>query len=391
MRSALGRPASALRDSIAYLKEPPRHDPGIDRVVEEGLAWLGLAQDGSRSQDGGVAHHFSPVNGWGTSYPETTGYIVATLLAYAEGREDEHADDARRRARRMLDWLVSIQFVDGGFPGGTIGEEPVRPVTFNTGQILLGLAAGVRAFGLQYREPMRRAAGWLVETQDADGCWRKYPSPFTAPGEKSYDTHVAWGLFEAARVEGPAGTQYAESALANIRWALRCQTPNGWFEKCCLEEVDRPLSHTIGYVLRGLVEAYRFTEDETFLAASAKTADGLLTAIRADGFLPGRLKADWRGAVSWSCLTGSVQIACCWLLLYELTGRVAYADAARAANRYVRRTIELDGPLEVRGAVTGSFPINGHYCRHAFPNWACKFMIDSNVLERKLLGDRGPN
>lgn len=40
---------------------------------------------------------------------------------------------------------------------------------------------------------MRRAADWLVETQDADGCWRRHPTPFAEPGEKVYETHVAWG------------------------------------------------------------------------------------------------------------------------------------------------------------------------------------------------------
>ena len=136
----------------------------------------------------------------------------------------------------MLDWLVSIQFPEGGFQGGTIGASPMVPVTFNTGQILLGLAAGVRALGDRYREPMRRAADWLVQTQDSDGCWRRYPTPFAAPGEKTYESHVAWGLLEAARVEGAAGSRYAGSALANVGWSLRWQAENGWFSKCCLED-----------------------------------------------------------------------------------------------------------------------------------------------------------
>ena len=72
----------------------------------------------------------------------------------------------------MLDWLVKIQLGNGGFQGGLIDSEPVVPVTFNTGQILLGLAAGVREFSDQYRLAMCRAADWLVRTQDSDGCWR---------------------------------------------------------------------------------------------------------------------------------------------------------------------------------------------------------------------------
>src|SRR5205807_2230505 len=158
------------------------------------------AQDNSRTRDGGVARDYSLLGGWNSSYPETTGYLVPTLLAYARFKGGPQADEARGRARRMLDWLVSIQFPEGGFQGGLVDETPRVPVTFNTGQILLGLAAGVEEFGDAYRGPMCRAADWLADTLDPDGCWRKHPTPFAQPGEKAYETHVAWGLLEAARL-----------------------------------------------------------------------------------------------------------------------------------------------------------------------------------------------
>lgn len=352
-------------------------DPGIDPALTEAAAWLYRAQDNSASRDGGVARHFSLVDGWSPSYPETTGYIVPTMLALAESRGDE---TARERARRMLDWLLSIQLPGGGFQGGVIGAEPVVPVTFNTGQILIGLAAGARHFGEGYREAMGRAADWLVETQDSDGAWRKNPTPFAEPGEKAYETHVAWGLLEAARVEPSKG--YKEAALANVRWALSLQRDNGWFDKCCLTDPSKPLTHTLGYVLRGVVEAYDSTHDASILRACRKTADGLLGALREDGFLPGRLDAGWKGAARWACLTGSVQVAYCWLALYQITGDTRYRDGAFSANRYVRRTMDIEGAPETRGAIKGSFPVSGEYCTYQYPNWACKFFIDSNLLEK---------
>jgi len=226
---------------------------------------------------------------------------------------------------------------------------------------------------------MCQAADWLVKTQDPDGCWRKHPTPFAAQGEKAFDTHVAWGLLEAAR-QVP-DERYVSAALANIKWALSCQQENGWFEKCCLGDTSRPLTHTLGYVLRGIIEAYRYTNDRDLLESSRKTANGLLTAIRNDGFLPGRLYQNWHGAVPWACLTGTAQIAHCWLMLYQITGEARYRKAGYAANRYVRRTVRIDGPLATRGAIKGSFPVNGKYCTYEYPNWACKFFIDSNMLE----------
>ncbi len=74
---------------------------------------------------------------------------------------------------------------------------------------------------------------------------------------KTYDTHAAWGLFEAARLEPRAG--YGEAAMRNLRWALAHQDDNGWFDERCLSDPSQPLTHTLGYVLRGLIAGYEFT------------------------------------------------------------------------------------------------------------------------------------
>lgn len=193
---------------------------------------------------------------------------------------------------------------------------------------------------------------------------------------------MSWGLFEAARLEPTSG--YAEAALRNVRWALSWQKENGWFDRCCLEDPVSPLTHTLGYVLRGVIEAHRFTQDAELLLAARKTADGLLKALRSDGYLPGRLSSEWQAAVDWVCLTGTVQIAYCWLYLFQNTGVELYRDAAFAANSYVRRTMRCDGPAEQRGGIKGSFPVLGDYGRFEYLNWACKFFVDANFFEQDL-------
>jgi hypothetical protein len=386
------RPREARNETEADRRGLSSSDPGPDRIIDECVSWLARAQDFSTTADGGVARHYSLITGWGPSYPETTGYIIPTLLGYAGDRARK---DIAERARRMLDWLVGIQFPDGGFPGGVIGASPIVPVVFNTGQILLGLAAGERAFG-GFRDPLRRAAGWLVSAQDADGCWRKHGSPFARPGEKAYDAHVAWGLIEAASIIPEAG--YGEAAAANLRWVLTQQHDNGWLANCCLDRPEVPLTHTLGYALRGLIEGYLASGGRELLHAARRTADGAMTALRSDGWLPGRLDADWRAAADWVCITGSSQIAYCWLQLYRITGEPSYYSAARQANAWVRRTVALDGAKDSRGGVKGSFPVDGGYGSFEFLNWACKFTIDANMLELELgrnaippkLGGRAP-
>jgi hypothetical protein len=169
--------------------------------------------------------------------------------------------------------------------------------------------------------------------------------------------------------------------VRNIHWALSHQRPNGWFGNCCLTDPNQPLTHTLGYTLRGIVEGYQVTRSADLLAAARLTANSLTRAIAPDGFLAGRLRSDWTPAVKWSCLTGSVQIAHSLLILHQHTGDGSYLAAARAANGYVRRTMRFDRARDTFGGIKGSFPVNGGYGTFEFLNWGAKFMIDANRAE----------
>jgi hypothetical protein len=372
----LPRAARLVRD--ADRRGLQSHDPGPEAAIIAATSWLCRAQDKSASRDGGVSRDYSLLSGWATSYPETTGYIVPTLLTLAQRSTSA---DLRERAVRMLDWLVAIQLKDGGFQGGRIDARPVVPVTFNTGQILLGLAAGVRHCNA-YHESMHKAAVFLRDSLDTDGCWRSHPTPFAAGGDKAYETHVAWGLFEADRQA--SGHGYGDAAMRQVHWALTRQQPNGWVADCCLNKPATPLTHTLGYFLKGLVEAHKWSGDTAVLTSSLKTATGLLGAQRTDGSLPGRLHPDWKAAVEWSCLTGNVQIADSWFYLGQLTSDERMMKAGRRANAYVRRTLRLEGEDGVRGGVKGSFPVDGDYGAYEYLNWAAKFAIDANLTELAL-------
>lgn len=377
-RRNLMLPGEAKAVLRANRRGVPAVDPGIDATLLAMTDWLCRAQDMTASGDDGVSRDYSLIKGWNTSYPETTGYIIPTMIALARHYQ---RDELLERARKMLDWCRQIQLDDGGFQGGRIDARPVVPVTFNTGQILIGLAEGVRAFG-DYHDAMHGAARFLRDSLDPDGCWRRHPTPFAEPGEKAYETHVAWGLFEAERVA--PGEGYAEAAMSQVRWAITKQQPNGWVADCCLNKPEMPLTHTLGYYLKGLVEAHRWSADAQILQAAELTARGLMKVQRPDGSLPGRLYSDWAPAVDWSCLTGNVQIADSWIYLAGVLGDGSLADAAKAANTYVRRIVLVEGPDGQRGGVPGSFPINGDYGEFEYLNWAAKFAIDANLSEKAL-------
>ena len=99
--------------------------------------WLARAQDAMT--DGGVAYGYFPCDvagGWKRSYPETTGYIITSLLEFARrtGRSE-----ARERALRMARWEAAVQMPSGAVQGGIIAPpDKQTPAAFNTGMVLDG-------------------------------------------------------------------------------------------------------------------------------------------------------------------------------------------------------------------------------------------------------------
>jgi hypothetical protein len=79
--------------------------PAKSPAIAAMCTWLSEAQDGSASADGGFSRHFDPSRGWAASYPETTGYIIRTLIDEAE---EQFRPGLRERARRALHWLCAI-------------------------------------------------------------------------------------------------------------------------------------------------------------------------------------------------------------------------------------------------------------------------------------------
>ena len=289
------------------------------------IAWLCRAQDAAPG--GGVAAGYALGRGWRAPYPETTGYIIPSFFDYAVRSGDVMYRD---RALRMADWLETTQMPSGAFPSGLLGPNPSESV-FNSGQILFGLLRAYRETeNPRYIERARMAADWLVGVQDADGAWRRF-AYFGIP--HAYYTRVAWALIDLAEVA--ERDEYRDSGVRQIRWALDQRHSNGWFDiNSC------------------------------------------------DGYLAGKVDAMWRATASYSCLTGSAQLAGLLLSLPRRDAHPDYVTTALNLNAQIKETQELHSSYPgVRGGIAGSDPIWGAYVPYWYLNWAAKFFLDALLLE----------
>lgn len=359
----------------------PRTKPvDLDTHIFAAVDWICRAHDASA--DGGVPHSYDlKRREWGSSYPETTGYIIPTLFDVARAYDRPALSE---RALRMARWQISIQMEDGGFQAGVIGADPLVPTIFNTGQILFGLTRAWEESGDEtFYKAAIAAAKWLIDAQDSDGCWRKFPSPFTTTRVALYNTRTAFALAKAGATLGEPA--FLDAAVRNIEWAKSEALPNGWLPGNCLSHHadDRALTHTLAYAIRGILEVGVLANRHDFIEVALRVATRTSDLQRNDGGLPGYISSDWRPLVRWSCVTGNSQMAINWARIAHLTDDPTPLKWASRANHFNMSLQDLRNTnLGIRGGIPGSFPLDGEYMTWRFPNWAAKFFIDALFLER---------
>ncbi len=248
--------------------------------LREAMGWLCAAQDAAAG--GGVSAYYDLARArWAPAYPETTGYIIPTFFEYAERSGDDHY---RARAIRMADWLLTLQLENGAFPIGPLWPHWNRdPIVFDTGQIVHGL---VRAFeetdDARYLEAARRAGDWLAEVQEPEGSWSRFDY---RQEPHSYSARVAWALlrlYEVAPVD-----RYRETAARNLAWTRKQQRRDGWFANAGFTPDQDPLTHTIAYTIRGLLEGGILLSNDDLIASARLAADALKARQSVEGYLKG--------------------------------------------------------------------------------------------------------
>jgi len=374
------------RDQVRFLLRTIRPIRGQTSDRADAAAhWLLRAQDSTR--DDGVSFGYFPVDPdeagkWRRSYPETTGYIIPTLLEYAERRRRE---DIVERCQKMARWETEVQMPSGAVQGGTVcSPEQQTPAVFNTGMVLHGLAAALRsgADGT-IRSAARRAADFLVRDQGPDGHFRTHGAFVAADRIKTYNCLCGWSLLRFSEESGES--KYREAGIRAVEAAISQQKENGWFANDCLERPEAPLLHTIGYTLQGILEVGILAGRKDMVEAVRRGIHPIMARIGLSGFLHGRYYEDWEPATFGSCLTGNAQIASVCYRLFETTGENRYLQAGDRIVDHLKALQVLDSPdPSVNGALPGSFPILGEYMTAGYPNWATKYFLDALMHQERL-------
>ena len=344
------------------------------KALRECMNWFKTNQD-AMADEGFGTYYLS--KGWTSSYPETSGYIVPTLLRFTQKESDM---DLEQRARMALNWLLEIQKPSGGWQAGYVHQNHAE-IVFNTGQVIRGMLAGYKHFQAEnYLESAKRAADWLVHVQAENGAFKKHVY-MDVP--RVYDSYVVAPVLDLN--EHAPNDRYVDMARKNIDWIIsEKQQDNGWFADCdnTVQHNNRPIIHTIAYTIDGILDCALHLNNKTYLEAAMKPARTLAEIFLKDGILNGRYDKDWTGSEGF-ITTGGAQLAIVWYKLYKKTNDAFWKDAFTRMNALLT-AIQQRGVLEERetkGALFGSFPVWGRYERFGCPNWATKYFADSLMNE----------
>lgn len=346
-------------------------------ALDKAASWLMASQKANK--DGGMGSYHL-VNKWSSSYPETTGYIIPTLISYGKknGRQE-----AIGSAIRAADFLLKIQKESGSWQGGRMNENKPE-IVFNTGQVIRGMVSAHQHAGEQkYLDAAVKAGMWLLDIQHPEGFWQTHALMGRA---RVYDTFVDVPLLQLYGITGDE--KFKETAIRNLNWVINEKMQeNGWFEDCdnTVKRNDRPILHTIAYTLDGLIDSSLILDDDQYLTAAGKGAEKLRDLFLAQDFLHGRYDRNWSGSEYMIC-TGGAQMAIVWLKLYRKYNDESFLVAARKMINLLIfiQSRKFDEKHGTHGAIPGSFPIWGRYEPFAFPNWATKFFCDALLIEAEI-------
>ncbi|GLZ38115.1 prenyltransferase/squalene oxidase repeat-containing protein [Actinokineospora sp. NBRC 105648] len=357
-------------------------NPSHRRALADAMAWVAAAHEATGRR--GVSAGYELVGGWQPTYPETSGYLIPTMLRAADALGDP---DPAERAGEIGEWLLGLQRPDGAFPGGTGTDGD--PVVFDTGQIVLGLLARWERDGDRSAlDAAARAVDWLCARQLPSGAWLSHLG-----WANTYATRVTWAVAAVWRQTGDPA--HLACAHRSLDWVLDQVEPDGWIPRTGFDDSRVPWTHTTAYALRGLHRTADALGDDERAARARAPADraalGLADLVSPlHPLLPGQIGGGFTPAADYACLTGDAQLVTVWLdTAKRHRGDELRARAAAVVDRLVE--LQVRQPLEPAavGALPGSWPLSGGFEPAAFPNWATKFLADAVLNLAEATGGAG--
>jgi hypothetical protein len=338
----------------------PTHDQRIEATLAWVLASIQACPGGGSAAWYGWRHRWYR-GGWEKAYPETSGYLIPTLLLV--GAKYDRAD-LKAHALGLADWLVSIQMPVGCWNAGAVGGK--KPSFFNTAMIVQGMSAASNATSnIKYKLALEKALTWSVEQPNNDGTITQH-----AYIEGFMPLYYTYALASLCQANQDMDLYEFDTYFKESREYLSSifeERPS--FDMMGFTEPGPASLHTVVYTLQGLQWLSKlYPKDGVWASAYTYYMTELKERFtQTDGRLPGQFSAS--GAdYDFQCPTG----------VFQLVGTLPDRSQPQAQNwlQPVLQTQNWHPGHKSHGGWPGSWPISGSYMQYKHPNWAAKYFLD---------------
>ncbi|GJM33497.1 MAG: hypothetical protein DHS20C18_24980 [Saprospiraceae bacterium] len=344
--------------------------------LQAGMQWLLRSVDVTNGKGSSAYYHL--LHGWAPAYPETTGYLIETLLALGKHLNEPQAD---RAAMQCVNWLCDIQSVDGSIPSDFGGKG--NPIIFDNGQILFGFLAAYKYSGdKKYRSSLDSCSRWLLQQINKEqNTWTKHQ--YVPNYSPAYNTRVIWALLAVNEILKDEDLQLS---MINVL-AHYCQKiqSNGVITDWGFHPKHAAYTHTIAYTIRGILESSILLKDESSFNKALWISDTLMKQVNQDGAIAGKYDERWNGQYNFVCPVGHAQLSILFGRLYQLTERTDYLEFSQKLLNEIVDCQSLNTWSPFYGGIPGSKPFYGPYQRWKCINWGAKFFLDALLFQHALL------
>ena len=354
------------------------------------INWIKKAQDAF--PDGGISRGFSLISpnskanrlGWQATYPETSGYLLSSLL---ETNRHLKYLDLEKRIKRLANFLFQIS-IDGKVKGGSLNKIENYSI-FDTAQVARGLLSYFNETKKKIYLQRAIECGTFIINAENNGTGT-FNNDYSAKNSIMFldndgcNIYIAPFLFELSKVTNEE--KYLLLAKRIINHTLSYRLKNGFFKNSDFYSNESILTHNLGYIVEALIDCSKIIGDQKILDIANTSLDAVVNLILENGFLPSRINSKMKKITNDICLTGSAQIALCLLKSHKIKKNDIYNFNGKSILESLKKyqNNNLDNFGGGVGAMWGSWPIDGSYQSNTAINWANKFFIDLLIINGKL-------
>ena len=304
---------------------------------------------------------------WSSAYPETTGYLIPTLL---KSSYKLYRDNYYNIAVDQITYFNALLSHNNAIPCTRANETKYF---FDNAQILLGLMFLPESIQKdEVRVLMDKLYSYLILSIENSGkvIRGNYKDNYTP----SYYSRAAWPIL---LYESRFHKEFSEKALILLNYCASLKNKNHSFNDCSFDGSELAFTHTIIYSLRGLWESSLLTNDHSLKENTLNSVRWMLENLLSESDIEfyGSYDQNWQADTSFICSAGSSQFALLCLLIYKHTGESAYIDKIPQIMTPVLKSSK-NSLIKRHYAIPSSIPVWQKYQRFRYTNWTQKFVVD---------------